>query len=158
MCNRLLETHYHTKTISHSHRAISACFILTSYSARQCAIWDVVWGKLRGKIPEVSFNAGRDLSRRCAHTIGANRGAGKRITVPLLSALNLLRTYRNTKGPRPPVFSRLDRNDCWHQDPASVWNMKQVSQRWDSRAGPGLPFVCSLVLVPASWHGACSFL
>lgn len=29
-------------------------------------------------------------------------------------------TWRNTKAPRPPVFSRLDKNDCWHQDPASV--------------------------------------
>lgn len=47
-------------------------------------------------------------------------------------------TYRNTKAPRPPVFSRLDKNDCWHQDPASVWNMKHVSQWWDSWgwAGP----------------------
>lgn len=72
------------------------------------------------KIPEVSFNAEGDLSRRCAHTIGANHGAGKRITVVRLSSLNLLRTYRNTKAPHPPVFSRLDKNDCWHQGPVSV--------------------------------------
>lgn len=34
--------------------------------------------KLRREIPVVSFNAEGDLSRRCAHTIGANHGAGKR--------------------------------------------------------------------------------
>lgn len=141
MCNRPLAPHSlpHKNNKSQSQ---TACFLFCTSSAvcdlgRSLNFAGESCGR---KIPEVSFNAEGDLSHRCAHTKGANHGAGKRITVLLLSSLNLLRTYRNTKATRPPVFSRLDKNDCWHQEPVSVWNMKHVSQWWDRRASQ--PHAC----------------